>query len=76
MLCSDVGVRMCVCMCVREDFTERKRQSYNKYASVCVCVCVSLPIKQTDSNSVCGLVILTVVSPVYSLDPPEEKHDA
>ena len=36
----------------------------------------TLTVKHTDINSVCGLVILTLVSPVYSWDPPEEKKDA
>ena len=42
-----------------------------------VCFCVGKEVKQiTDSNSVFGLVILTVGPQVYSWDPPEEKKDA
>ena len=33
-------------------------------------------ITVTDSNSVFGIVILTLAYPVYSWDPPEEKKDA
>ena len=40
-----------------------------------VCVCVTVTVKFTDINSVFGLVILTLVTPVYSWDPPEEKKD-
>ena len=36
----------------------------------------TITVKFTDINSVFGLVILTLVSPVYSWDPPEEKKDA
>ena len=43
---------------------------------VCVGVCVTVTVKFTDIKSVFGLVILTLVSPVYSWDPPEEKKDA
>ena len=42
----------------------------------CVCVCVCDTVKFTDINSVFGLVILTLVPPVYSWDPPEGKKDA
>ena len=75
---------MCVCLfvckCLRKCVWVCKCVCVNVCVSMClyvgVCVCVTVTVKFTDINSVFGLVILTVVSPVYSWDPPEDKKDA
>src|SRR4029434_3343305 len=71
------GVCVCVCVCVWVCVCVF-------WVCVCVCVvsvcvllwCCTVTCKFNDINSVFGLVILTLVSTVYSWDPPEEKKDA